>query len=82
MQLSTDLFWWDGKAKEFRQEASTLNLPPNSTFQLGITLKNPKTNNTEHFMYMKTIRDEQENEVVGWKFENEKGNCFITVWND
>lgn len=82
LEISTDMFWWDGKEKEFRQEISTLNLPSGATFQKGITLKNPKTCGREHFMYKRTCYDRRENEVTHWEFESTKNNLTMLIWND
>lgn len=80
MELSTNKFWWDGKEGLFSQNISSLQLPKGVTFQLGITLKNPKTCGREHFMYKKTHYD-TEGDVTHWAFESEN-NLTMLIWND
>jgi hypothetical protein len=82
MELSTNMFWWDAEAREFRQEISSLDLKPNATFQKGITLRNPTTCGRQHFMYEKTHYDDKENEVTHWSFRNYDLCISILIWND
>jgi len=79
MEISTDMFWWDKSEKEFRQEASTLQIPPGTTFNKGITLRNPKTDGTNHFYYVCTHYS-NEGEVTHWSFTSK--DCSMLIWND
>jgi len=80
MELSTDMFFWNGKDKRFSQEISSLNLGSCGGFYMGFTLINPKTNGAEHFIFMD--RKYHKGELSGWDFYNEKHGLTLTIWND
>ena len=86
MVISTDMFFWDAKLKEFRQEISTLKANTQVKtlgFWNGVTLKNPKTGGMEHFIFENKIYD-REGDLTSWRFssENIDLDLKLIIWND
>ena len=75
------MFYWHKKEKEFRQDASSLQIPAGVVYK-RITLKNPRTGGTCKF---KLINHTAENgEVVAWRYKSywPIDNLRIIIWND
>ena len=77
---STNMFIWDGKRKSFQQDISTLDMQFGEDFFNGITMRNPKTLGTEHFIFQKKVYEREE--LAAWVFRSEKLNLELIIWND
>lgn len=78
--LQLEQFSWHKDTRTLTAFLSDLNLPGQLPFH--ITVENPKTGQHRVFRYVGTEKDERENELKAYYYENLSHGLKMTIWND
>lgn len=78
--LQLEQFSWHKDTRTLTAFLSDLNLPGQLPFH--ITVENQKTGQHRVFRYVGTEKDERENELKAYHYENLSHGLKMTIWND
>jgi hypothetical protein len=80
IKLKLEKFNWHKETRTLTAFLSDLNLPNELPFH--ITIENPQTGQHRVFRYLRAEKDERENELKAYHYENLSHNLKLTIWND